>query len=114
MSKYNVSWFKFSDLGELYYMDSIDTNDPREAITEWMKASATYRSTTRIVARDIKYARELLDWCISNENTFKMLYDTYGSPYKQDYLLDAIRNNKLDSFYTGTEFGDTVYPFDFG
>lgn len=89
------------------------SDNPLEVLDLWFKWSAKYPMEAAITTRTradgvalLKAAQEHLD----------ELYNKYDSPYKYDYLVEAVDKKIADncSGLIEDNFGDQIYPFCYG
>ncbi len=89
-------------------------NDPEEAIYYWFRIGKTHKFNTSIMT---KLRSDAIKLCEAGSEDFLMsMYETYGCPYKIDYMIDACKEQvaKGCKYFYENEFGDQVHPFDIG
>jgi len=89
-------------------------DDPEEAIYYWFRIGKVHKFNTSIMTKTRSDAVRLCE--AGTEEYLTKLYETYGCPYKIDYMINACKEqvaNGCKHFYEN-EFGDQVHPFDIG
>jgi len=88
------------------------TNSPEEAVFAWFKLESMYPMDAAIYTNRDAYARELCQWAVDNEATFRKMYNRVDCHYDYEYLLRGAMEyaNKTQI----REYEDQIFPFCYG
>lgn len=91
------------------------TNDPEEAVFAWFKLESMYPMDASIFTVKDEYARQLCQWVVDHEDTFKRMYNRVDCSYKYEYLFDgAVKYANKSQIIEKYGLAGAIFPFCYG